>query len=138
MKNQGNGLSGGLLVGILFFLFLASPYDGAQTLTVLHSFTNSPDGAAPYIGGSMLILGNTLFGTTSGGGSFSNGTVFSVNTDGSNFSILHHFTGGSDGAAPPPGLTLCGIGNTLYGTTLFGGTNGSGVIYSLNTNGSNF
>jgi uncharacterized repeat protein (TIGR03803 family) len=48
--------------------------------TVLHSFTNTPDGASPY---DRLIFDRhgTLFGTTSGGGSGTypyNGTVFQV------------------------------------------------------------
>jgi uncharacterized repeat protein (TIGR03803 family) len=139
MNNQGQLVKELSRATILVVLLLVGFSANAQTLTVLHSFSNSPDGAAPYLGGSMNLSGNTLYGTTKSGGSFSNGTVFSVNIDGSNFSILHNFTGGSDGAYPPSGLALSGVpGNTLYGTTLRGGTNGTGVIFSLNTNGSNF
>ena len=45
-------------------------------------YTNS-DGAFPYSG--LVLLGNTLYGTTTQGGSGGVGTVFSVNTDGTGF-----------------------------------------------------
>src|SRR5438874_2099167 len=69
----------------------------AQTFTTLHSFTAGSDGAQPY---AVLVLsGNTLYGTTGGGGIPGYGTVFAVNTDGSDFTTLYSF-GGSDGAEP--------------------------------------
>src|ERR1035437_5755881 len=67
----------------------------AQTFTNLHSFrllnnsTNS-DGANPQAG--LILSGNTLYGTASGGGSSGYGTVFAVNTDGMGFTNLHSFT----------------------------------------------
>ena len=136
MKIQVNILKRVFPIVILVPLLLISFFVSAQTLTVLHTFTNSPDGAGPYIGGGMVLSGNTLFGTTQSGGSFSYGTVFSVNTDGSGYTILHNFTGGSGGSTPPSGLVLSS--NMLFGTTLIGGTNGTGIIFSINTNGSNF
>jgi uncharacterized repeat protein (TIGR03803 family) len=136
MKIQGNILKRVFSIAILMPLLVMSFRLSAQILTVLHTFTNSPDGASPYTGGGMVLSGNALFGTTESGGSFSYGTVFSVNTDGSDYTILHNFTGGSGGSTPPSGLVLSS--NTLYGTTLLGGTNSSGTIFSINTNGSNF
>jgi uncharacterized repeat protein (TIGR03803 family) len=47
------------------------------------------DGAVPVAG--LILAGNTLYGTASGGGNGGNGTVFRVNTDGTGFAILHHF-----------------------------------------------
>jgi uncharacterized repeat protein (TIGR03803 family) len=44
--------------------------------TTLHSFTDGSDGLLPYAG--LILSGNTLYGTTSGGGSSSAGTVFSL------------------------------------------------------------
>ena len=46
--------------------------------------------------------------------------MFAVNTNGTGFTNLHSFTGGSDGANPYAGLILSG--NTLYGTASNGGT----------------
>ena len=55
------------------------------------------------------------------GGTNDYGTVFAVNTDGTGFTTLHLFTGGSDGVSSESPLVLSG--QTLYGTALDGGTN---------------
>ena len=63
--------------------------------------------------------------------------VFSVNTDGTGFAILHHFAGyPSDGANTYYGLVLSG--NTLYGTTGNGGSGDNGTVFALNTNGTSY
>jgi len=51
------------------------------------------------------------------------------------FTVLHYFTGGSDGANPVAGVTL-GPAGTLYGTTYQGGTNAEGVVFKLVQRGS--
>jgi uncharacterized repeat protein (TIGR03803 family) len=101
--------------------------------TTLHSFVGS-DGYLPQ--DPLILSGNTLYGTTPQGYGPGYGTVFAVNTDGSGFTNLYSFTNGSDGATPLGGLILSG--DTLYGTAVMGGTNGTGTVFSLNTNGSNF
>src|SRR6266566_581339 len=110
--------------------------------TILHSFpkpsgpyppTNS-DGAYPFP--ELILSGNTLYGTTYGGGSSGYGTVFAVNTNGTNFATLYSFTGGSDGGFPEAGLILSG--NTLFGESDQGGTSGLGTVFALNTNGTGF
>jgi uncharacterized repeat protein (TIGR03803 family) len=100
----------------------------------LHTFTGSSDGSAPN--GSLVLSSNTLYGTATGGGTSDAGTVFAVNTDGSGFTVLHDFTGGSDGANPNPGLAVSG--NTLYGTANAGGVVGGGTIFAVNTDGTGF
>src|ERR1039458_3516265 len=113
----------------------------AQTFTNLHSFTavsgpnyTNSDGANPYAG--VILSGNTLYGTANRGGSSTYGTVFAVNTDGTGFTNLYSFTGGNDGSGLVAGLILSG--NTLYGTTPYGGTNGYGTVFKVNTNGTGF
>jgi uncharacterized repeat protein (TIGR03803 family) len=97
-------------------------------------FNGSPDGGAPKAG--LLLIGNTLYGTASGGsGTNANGTVFSVQTNGANFSTLHAFSG-ADGTEPRGDLVVGG--NVLYGTTYTGGTGNLGVIFSVNTDGTGF
>ena len=52
-----------------------------------------------------ILQGTTLYGTTRAGGSSDNGTLFKLNTDGSGFTVLKHFTSvGFFGAGPsgPP------------------------------------
>jgi uncharacterized repeat protein (TIGR03803 family) len=99
------------------------------------SITNS-DGANPN--GGLILSGNTLYGTAGYGGTNGNGTVFAVNTDGTGFTNLYTFTanGNSDGVNPNGGLILSG--NTLYGTAYGGGTNGSGTVFAVNTDGTDF
>jgi uncharacterized repeat protein (TIGR03803 family) len=62
------------------------------------------------------------------------GTVWQLTSDGT-FTVLHTFAGGKDGANPQGNLLK--IGNTLYGTTQFGGSSGGcngygcGTVYKL-------
>src|SRR5205085_5228926 len=69
----------------------------------------------------LILLGNTLYGTTEDGGSAAyKGMVFAIKTDGTGFTNLHSFIGGSDGAGPTAGFIS---GNTLYGT--------AGTVFSI-------
>ena len=43
---------------------------------------------------------------------------------------------GSDGDYPYAGLILSG--NTLYGTTAYGGSSGNGTVFAVNTDGTGF
>ena len=82
----------------------------------------------PY--GSLTLSGSTLYGMTAGGGSNNFGTAFQMNTNGTDFTLLHTFTGGgSDGSFPYGSLTL--DGSTLYGMTGFGGVNNLGTVFSI-------
>jgi uncharacterized repeat protein (TIGR03803 family) len=103
---------------------------------VLHAFTGTgTDGANPLA--SLTLVGSTLFGTTEGGGSDGDGTVFSINTDGTGYRVLYSFTGtGSDGANPYAGLTV--VGSTLYGTTEYGGSGNKGTVFSIHTDGTGY
>jgi uncharacterized repeat protein (TIGR03803 family) len=84
----------------------------------------------------LVLSSNTLYGTTSGGGSAGYGTVFALNTDGTGVTNLHNFTGVSDGAYPTSGLTLWN--STLYGTASSGGSSNYGTVFALNTDGTGF
>lgn len=64
--------------------------------------------------------------------------MFSINTNGSGYTVLHDFTGtATDGQYPGTG-GLAIFGSTLYGMTESGGTGTNGVIYSLSTSGTAF
>jgi uncharacterized repeat protein (TIGR03803 family) len=103
--------------------------------TVIHAFTgDQADGRFPV--GGVTISGSTLYGTAQGNGSGGHGTVFSVDTSGSPFTVLHSFSGGSDGAEPSGDLVLSN--NMLYGTTANGGTGGNGTIFAVSTSGSTY
>ncbi|MGD0260615.1 MAG: choice-of-anchor tandem repeat GloVer-containing protein [Verrucomicrobiota bacterium] len=96
------------------------------------NYTNS-DGACPEAG--LVISGNTLYGTTEKGGSSGLGAVFKVNSNGTGFTNLHSFTGGTNGAVPE-GLALSG--STLYGEAggLYSGDDGT--VFKVNTDGTSF
>jgi uncharacterized repeat protein (TIGR03803 family) len=134
-------ISGNTLYGSSGGTVFAVNTDGTG-FTNLHSFTalsgslsTNSDGALPV--GELVLSGNTLYGTASSGGGFGNGTVFSVNTDGTGFTTLYSFAGyPTDGAIPQAGLILSG--NILYGTALFGGSSSAGTLFALNTNGARF
>lgn len=109
--------------------------------SILHTFTTpssyqntNSDGAIPRA--SLVLSGDTLYGTTAFGGFFGGGTVFALRTDGTGFTSLHHFTGPSDGSEPRTALVLSG--NTLYGVANSGGTTGFGTVFALSTNGMGF
>jgi uncharacterized repeat protein (TIGR03803 family) len=108
--------------------------------TTLHTFAvpgdPSNDGNSPV--GNLILSGNTLYGTAIYGGTNGIGTVFTLNTDGTGYTTLSAFNPltpslttvtNSDGAYPASGLILSG--NTLYGTAVQGGTDGSGTVFSL-------
>jgi len=128
---------GSARLGILFAI-----HTDGTSFTNLHTFTGRADGAYPS--GRLLLSGNTLFGTTYNGGSALNGTIFSIHSDGTGFTNLHSFTTlsgpypftNSDGATPYAGLILSG--NTLYGTAAQGGRAGVGTVFSLLTDGTAF
>jgi len=155
-QNNGDGSSpsGGLLLSsnILYGTTSGGGTGNAGTVysinidglgyTNLHNLSISSDGAGPR--GGLVLVGNTLYGTASGGGSFGDGTVFAVNTNGTGFTNLYSFQGYFftnagyvyTGTGPNGGLVLSG--NTLYGTAQSGGAGSSGTIFSVLTNGTVF
>jgi uncharacterized repeat protein (TIGR03803 family) len=108
--------------------------DPAGNETILYSFTGGSDGAFPYAG-LIADSSHNLFGTTYGGGTSSNcnggcGSVFKLDPSGTE-TVLHSFTGGSDGSVPYAGLIMDSSGN-LYGTTSsYGATSGFGTVFKL-------
>ena len=102
---------------------------GKWAETIIHDFVgepgSGPDGAYPSASLIFDASGN-LYGTTSQGGTYGQGTVFELTpTSGGNWkeTIIHEFEGyPGDGANPVASLTFDKVGN-LYGTTSSGGNN---------------
>jgi uncharacterized repeat protein (TIGR03803 family) len=121
----------------------------AILLPISYAFQDGPtnaDGNGPSWG-SLVLSGNTLYGTTTDGGASGEGTVYAVNTDGTGFANLHSFgfyyednalgtLTNKDGGFPLAGLVLSG--ETLYGVTSEGGYYGGGTIFGIDTNGGGF
>ena len=108
--------------------------------TVIYRFVGGSDGAQPGYGNLVFDQAGNIYGTTSSGG-VSGGTVFELTPSNGGWteSVLHSFTGGSDGAIPWGGLVLDKAGN-LYGTTYKGGggcsNGGCGTVFELTPSGS--
>jgi uncharacterized repeat protein (TIGR03803 family) len=103
-------------------------------LTTVAAFDSTPpDPMFPYAG-LRLSSDGAFYGTTYGGGNYSDyGTVFRVTTNGS-VSTVALFQGGAGGWGPFAGLTLGRDGN-YYGTTEYGGANNYGTVFKVSTNG---
>ncbi|MCK4850706.1 MAG: PEP-CTERM sorting domain-containing protein, partial [Phycisphaerae bacterium] len=103
---------------------------------LLHEFGGgSDDGIGPQ--GGLVLDSGKLYGMTEMGGDSNDGTIFSIDTDGGNFTLLHEFAGESDDGALPAGRLVLEAGK-LYGTTNKGGDSDLGTVFSMNTDGGNF
>jgi uncharacterized repeat protein (TIGR03803 family) len=101
-------------------------------LTTLHSFDGA-DGEAPAAGlVQATFLNGNFYGTTSGGGANSAGTLFKI-TPGGTLTTLYSFDR-KDGEWPYAGLVQATDGN-FYGTTAFGGADGGGTIFKITPSG---
>ncbi|HWC65604.1 MAG TPA: choice-of-anchor tandem repeat GloVer-containing protein, partial [Thermoanaerobaculia bacterium] len=113
-------------------VFRVSP-DGAGgfTLTALHTFSG-PDGQTPM--SALVTAGDSyLYGTTVAGGEFGYGTVFKLSLDGSDFAVLHSFTGGDDGQHPMGALLADGEG--FVGTTAGPDESDGGTVFRISADG---
>jgi len=133
----GLAIAFGVTLGIVLTV---APVAQAQTLSTIHTFTGTPDGATPFQS-DLLDIGGTLYGTTGAGGAFGFGTIFKISSTGKE-TVLYSFTGGTDGGQPSSGLVRDKSGN-VYGTTFNGGDLscvllnlvGCGVVYEFNASG---
>jgi uncharacterized repeat protein (TIGR03803 family) len=104
------------------------------TEKVLYSFgSQSGDGTIPAAGLTFDKEGN-LYGTTSTGGDFGDGTVFELTLAGTEKVLYSFGSQAGDGAWPQGGLIFDKKGN-LYGTTAGGGAYGDGTVFELTAAG---
>jgi uncharacterized repeat protein (TIGR03803 family) len=113
-------------------VFRISP---SGSYTSLYSFVGYPnDGSNPE---GNLVQGSdgNFYGTTSGGGTNSSGSVFQI-TPGGSYTNLYFFNSyPNDGQIPQAGLVQGSDGN-FYGTTAQGGTMGLGTVFRISPGGS--
>jgi len=122
----------------------AVPTAQAATYKVLYTFTGMADGGAPRASVITDAKGG-IYGTTQLGGDLTCnppngcGTVYKLSTSGKE-TVLHTFTGGTDGAYPYAALLMDAAGH-LYGTASAGGGgtgcfgSGCGTVFKLNNAG---
>jgi uncharacterized repeat protein (TIGR03803 family) len=109
--------------GLVAAMLAACPAAKATTFTTLHAFPEtSGDGMEPLAGLTFDPTTGLLYGTTAAFG----GTVFELNPITGSETILHSFTGGTDGNFPSVSVTLDPTTRALYGTTQC-----NGVVFKL-------
>jgi uncharacterized repeat protein (TIGR03803 family) len=126
---SGSNLYGTLDYGAIFSV----PVSGGAP-TILSSFNYQSFFAIPN---SLILYGNTFYGSTQYGGPNQEGTVYSVPLGGGTATVLITFDGTN--GVYPRGLILSG--RTLYGATAAdsvsddGSTNGDGTVFSIPVDG---
>ncbi len=137
----GSAEFGGTGSSALGAIFQLTPKGKGWTEKVIYSFCSvgCTDGMIPSYGLIADSAGN-LYGTTSGGGQFGDGTTFKLAPNAKRTkwteSVLHSFCSEQEceDGVTPSGLVMDGSGN-LYGTTPNGGEGNLGSIYRIDTNG---
>jgi uncharacterized repeat protein (TIGR03803 family) len=133
--------SDGLLYGLTRYggltgngsVFRMNP-DGSG-FTVLHHFVYLSDGASPT-GKLLQVADGSLLGVCATGGTYNVGTIFSIQPDGTGFTVLRHFQ--TTAQSYPDGSLTQGPGASVVGMTAGSSNLTPGTIYSINTDGSGF
>jgi uncharacterized repeat protein (TIGR03803 family) len=119
--------------GVLYQLTPSNPTTYKET--VLWSFGNAGDGVTPN-GGVILDAAGSLYGVTSGGGTFNQGVVYKYVpanlSHGAVESVLYSFGASTVTGSNPSGSLVFDSGGDIYGVTNSGGdANDDGVVYML-------
>jgi uncharacterized repeat protein (TIGR03803 family) len=145
IRDDGGNLYGTTVEGGMYGWGALFKVDVTSRETVLYNFTGGADGGYPFAplarDTTGSLYGTTFYGGPHGIGGNGFGVVFRLDTTGSQ-TVLHAFTGGSDGANPRGGLLLDTAGN-LFGTTEIGGDlnctspygKGCGTVFALTPQG---
>ncbi len=104
--------------------------------TVIRKMDTAKEGFTSY---GSLVQGSDgyFYGMTQLGGTYWGGTIFKINSDGTDFAILRHFNAATDGNGPLSDLVE-GADGSFYGMTPNGGSNGFGTIFKVSADGSQF
>ena len=113
-------------------LGIAYSYDlGTGVFNVIDGLDGAPDGATST---SNLLLGSDglVYGTTSSGGTFSSGIIYSIDATTNEFLRLYDFDGNTQDRTglDPAGRLIQAKDGTIYGTTKLQGASGAGTIWS--------
>ncbi len=100
----------------------------------LHDFNDTAGASMEW--GALTLIGNKFFGMTYGGGAYGYGVIFSIDTNGAGYKDIFNFN--DTNGAYPQSVSLAVYEDKLYGITYQGGINDSGVIFSIDTDGSGY
>ncbi len=106
--------------------------DVSATLTLLYTF---PSTASALYAPTSVVQGSdgSLYATAQDGGSDNAGAIVKLARDGT-LSVLHIFSGSTDGSYLNDALTLAGDGN-FYGVAESGGASNFGTLFKLTPTG---
>ncbi len=129
---KSSSLAGVLATSVVFALIgISAKSVTAQTLTVIHNFRGTSDGGTPEFGLARDAAGN-LYGTSYYGGN-GYGNVFRLQSKNNSwiFTPLYNFQSEADGFNA--GAVVVGPNGSLYGSTVWGGTQacGCGTLFNL-------
>jgi len=117
----------------------ATPTPTPANFQTLFSFAcASSTGKEPHGRLTLDPNGTTLYGMTRKGGEHDFGVVFSIDTSGNNYMVLHDFAGGDSDRATSDHGYVVQSGDHLYGMTTNGGHHDDGVLFKIKTDGSSF
>ena len=106
--------------------------------TPLKTFASTGTGLRTPKGALIQDANGMLYGTASLGGTDGFGGVFTLQTNGGGFTVMHVFSAsGGDGRQPEAGLAF-GDDGYLYGVTRFGGGSVNGSLFRIKTDGSGY
>lgn len=100
----------------------------------LHQFDQATEGYNGVVGVTE-IAGNKIFGVMKIGGTNGGGTIFSINSNGTGFTVHHHF---DNATGFDPESMLVYFDGKLFGTARQGGNNNLGVLYAIDADGTNY
>ena len=136
LDESGNFYGATLVGGLGPFPGFGTLYrvDPAGNFTVLYEFQGKSDGSNP-LGPLVRDASGNLYGAAAAedSGGTIKGTIFKLAPDGT-FTVLHTFTGGSDGSLPQGGLLMDSAGN-LFGSANTGGSSGNGTVFEITASG---
>jgi uncharacterized repeat protein (TIGR03803 family) len=90
---------------------------------ILRKFNGPPDAVSPQ--GNLVVSGGMIYGVSTEGGAYGEGTVFRISSSGSDYEIVYSFKGKREGGS----LGIIALaGKYLYGTAVGGK---GGIIWRL-------
>ncbi len=102
-------------------------FDGTNADSPVGTLAQGPDGK---------LYGTALHGLSIGG-TQDRGALYRIDKAGTNFEILHKFLDdATDGDSPASGMIFAD--GLLYGTTVFGGLEGKGVVFQMAPDGTGY
>jgi uncharacterized repeat protein (TIGR03803 family) len=105
-----------------------------NAFTKLFDFETNTSGSSPF--GSLLLVGDYLYGMTSNGGVNNYGTLFKFQISNGTFTKILDFNSTDTGGNPCG--SLISDGTFLYGLTNVGGTGKYGIIFKMDINTESF